>query len=148
MVFSQWKIVHKEYGTIWLKGCWWNSQKVIVQFAALRAHCPEVDSKAKDMENCRYTMQPIWKRLRLFFALLSLQTSSVFAKQPAEMCEEYETLHERTERPVVMGQSSSSLALSVIKTELLLDCDDPANQDFLLQQHGENELKSCHNKTN
>ena len=34
----------------------------------------------------------------------------------AEMCAEYETLHERTGRPVVMGQSSSSLVLSVIKT--------------------------------
>ena len=43
-----------------------------------------------------------------------------------EICEEYETLHERTERPVVMGQSSSSLVLSVIKTEVLLDCDDLA----------------------
>ena len=60
--------VHKEYGTILLKGCWWNSQKADAQFSALQAHCPEVDSKAKDMENCRYTMQPIWKRLRLFFA--------------------------------------------------------------------------------
>ena len=59
------KTVHKEYGTIWLKGCCWNSQKVDVQFSSLRAHCPEVDSKAKDMENCLYTMQPIWKRLRL-----------------------------------------------------------------------------------
>ena len=59
------KTVHKKYGTIWLKRCCWNSQKVIVQFSALRAHCPEVDSEAKDMENCRYTMQPIWKRLRL-----------------------------------------------------------------------------------
>ena len=36
-----------------------------------------------------------------------------------------------------MGQSSSSLVLSVIKTEVLLDCDDPANQDLLLRQHGE-----------
>ena len=36
-----------------------------------------------------------------------------------------------------MGQSSSSLVLSVIKTEVLLDCDDPANQKFLLQQYGE-----------
>ena len=62
------KTVHKEYGTILLKGCWWNSQKADVQFSALRAHCPEVDSEAKDTENCRYTMQPIWKRLRLFFA--------------------------------------------------------------------------------
>ena len=55
----------------------------------------------------------------------------------AEICEEYETLHERTGRPVVMGQSSSSLVLSVIRTEILLDCDDPANQDLLLQQYGE-----------
>ena len=36
-----------------------------------------------------------------------------------------------------MGQSSSSLVLSVIKTEVLLDCDDPVNQDLLLQQYGE-----------
>ena len=44
----------------------------------------------------------------------------------AEICEEYESLHERTGRPVVMGQSSSSLVLSVIKTEVSLDNDDPA----------------------
>ena len=55
----------------------------------------------------------------------------------AEICEEYETLHERTVRPVVMGQSSSSLVLSVIKTEVPLDCDDSALKEFLLQQHGE-----------
>ena len=55
----------------------------------------------------------------------------------AEICEEYETLDERTVRPVVMGPSSSSLVLSVIKTEVPLDCDDLANQDLQLQQHGE-----------
>ena len=55
----------------------------------------------------------------------------------AEMCEEYESLHERTGRPVVMEQSSSSLVLSVIKTEVPLDLDDPVNQDLLLQQCGE-----------
>ena len=59
----------------------------------------------------------------------------------AEICEEYETLHERTERPVVMGQSSSSFVLSVIKTEVPLDCDDPANKDLLLQQYGERNEK-------
>ena len=47
----------------------------------------------------------------------------------AEMCEEYESLHDRTGRPVVGGPSSSSLVLCVIKTEVLLDCDDPTNQD-------------------
>ena len=36
-----------------------------------------------------------------------------------------------------MGQLSSSLVLSVIKTEVFLDCDDPVNQDLLLQQYGE-----------
>ena len=44
----------------------------------------------------------------------------------AEMWEEYESLHERTGRPVVMEQSSSSLVLSAIKTEVPLDSDDPA----------------------
>ena len=38
----------------------------------------------------------------------------------AEMCEEYETLHDRTLQPVMGGQPSSSLVLSVIKTEVLL----------------------------
>ena len=75
------KTAHKEYGTIWLKGCCWNSQKVIVQFSALRAQCPEVDSEAKDMDNCRYTMQSICKRLKLFFAQLVLQIGSVFTEQ-------------------------------------------------------------------
>ena len=55
----------------------------------------------------------------------------------ADICEEFETLHERTGRPVVMGQSSSSLVLSVIKTEVPLDCDDPANKNLLFQQYGE-----------
>ena len=37
----------------------------------------------------------------------------------------------------MMGQSSSSLVLSVIKTEVTLDYDDPANKDLLLQQFGD-----------
>ena len=40
-------------------------------------------------------------------------------------------------KPVVGWQSSSSLVLSVIKTEVLFDCDDLANKDLLLQQFGE-----------
>ena len=53
----------------------------------------------------------------------------------AEMCKEYESPHDRSGRPdMVMGQS---IVLSAIKTEVLLDCDDPANQNFLLQQYGE-----------
>ena len=53
----------------------------------------------------------------------------------AEMCEEYETLHDRSERlDVVMGQS---IVLSVIKTEVSLESDDPAYQNFPLQQYEE-----------
>ena len=55
----------------------------------------------------------------------------------AEMCEEYETFHDRTGQPVVGGQSSSSLVPSVIKTEVPLDCVEHAHKDLLLQQYGE-----------
>ena len=61
-----------------------------------------------------------------------LQTQLSLYGAVAEICEEYESLHERTGRPVVMGQS---IVLSAIKTEIPLDSDDPANQNFLLQQY-------------
>ena len=49
------------------------------------------------------------------------------------MCEEYESLHDRSGQPdKVMGQS---IVLSEIKTEVLLEIDDPAYQNFLLQQY-------------
>ena len=49
-----------------------------------------------------------------------------------EICEEYESLHDRSGRlDKVMGQS---IVLSEIKTEVPLDCDDPAYENFLLQQ--------------
>ena len=55
----------------------------------------------------------------------------------AEMCEEYESLHDGTGQPIVRGNSPSSLVLNVIKTETPLDCDDLANQNILLQHFGE-----------
>ena len=72
----------------------------------------------------------------IFRIIISANQPSLYGAV-AEMCEEYESLHERTVRLVSIGQSSSSLMLSVIKTEVPLDCDDPANQDLLLQQYGE-----------
>ena len=45
------------------------------------------------------------------------------------MCEEYESRHDRSGRlDKVMGQS---IVLSEIKTEVLLENDDPAYQNFL-----------------
>ena len=37
----------------------------------------------------------------------------------------------------MMEQTSSSPVLSVIMTEVPLDCDDPGNKDLPLQQYGE-----------
>ena len=51
------------------------------------------------------------------------------------MCEEYESLHDRSGRPdKVTGQS---IVLSEIKTEVPLENDDRAYQNFLLQQYEE-----------
>ena len=47
----------------------------------------------------------------------------------AEMCEEYETFHDRTVKFVVGGQSSSSFVPSVIKTNVPLNNDDHAHKD-------------------
>ena len=53
----------------------------------------------------------------------------------ANMCEECESRHDRSGRPdKVMGQS---LVLSEIKTEVPLENDVPAYQNFLLQQYEE-----------
>ena len=53
------------------------------------------------------------------------------------MCEEYEAFHDRTRKPVVGGQSSSSFVPSVIKTDVLLESDDRVHKDLLLQKYGE-----------
>ena len=129
------RTVNKVYGTKLQKGCCWNSQKADVQFSALQANCPEVNSEAKDIVNCRFTLLPLKKQLRLLFrTIVSANHLSLYGAV-AEMCEEYESLYERTERPdMVMGQS---IVLSAIKTAISLESDDPANQNFLLQQYEE-----------
>ena len=53
------RTVHKESGTISRRRCWWNSPKADVRFSVLRLHCPEVNSEAKDMENCRFILVPL-----------------------------------------------------------------------------------------
>ena len=60
------KIVHKVNGTKWQRRWWSHSQKADTQSSVLRVRCPEVSSKAKAVENCRYTIVPIWKRFKLF----------------------------------------------------------------------------------
>ena len=107
------RTVHKESGTRSRRRCWWNSPKAHVQFSVLQPHCPELNSEAKNMENCQFTLLPLRQQLKLFFAYLFLQISSVFTEQSRE---EYESHHRRSGRPdEVMGQS---IVLSEIKTEV------------------------------
>ena len=131
------KIVHKENGTIWRKGCYWNLEKADVQFSVLQVHCLEVDSKSKGHGKLSIHYSADLETIETVFRIIvSVNQLSLYGAV-AEMCEEYETLHDRSGQPVVGGQSSSSLVLSVIKTEVPLDCDDLANKDLLLQQYGE-----------
>ena len=69
-------------------------------------------------------------------AIISVNQLSLYGAV-AERCEEYETFHDRTGKPVVGGQSSSSFLPSVIKTEVPLDRDDRAHKDLVLQKFGE-----------
>ena len=129
------KTVHKEYGI---------AERMLVEFAEsgcpiFRATSPlsrgRLKSKGHGKLSIHYTAD-LETVETIFRIIVSANQLSLYGAV-AEMCEEYESRHERTERPVVMGQSSSSLVLSVIKTEVPLDCDDLANKDLLLQQYGE-----------
>ena len=60
------KMVHKVNGTKWRKRWWWHSQQVDIQSFEPQAHCPEVSSRAKVVENCRSTIVPTRTRSQLF----------------------------------------------------------------------------------
>ena len=103
----------------------------------LQAHCPEVDSKAKGHGKLSIHYCADLETIETIFRIIVSVNQLRLYGAVAEMCEEYETLHDRTGQPVVGGQSSSSFVPNVIKTEVPLDCDHLAHKDLLLQQYGE-----------
>ena len=130
-------MVHKKNGTIWRKGCCWNSQKADIQF--FRATSPLSRGRLRSKGHGKLSMHYCadLETIDIIFRIIVSVNHLCLYAAVAEMCEEYETLHNRTGQPVVGGQSSSSLVPSVIKTEVPLDCDDLAHKDLLLQQYGE-----------
>ena len=54
------RIVHKELGIISRTRCCLNSQKADVLLSVQRLHCPGVFSRAKDVENSRYTSMQMY----------------------------------------------------------------------------------------
>ena len=124
------KTVHRENVTIWRKGCCWNSQKVDVQFSVPQLIVQRsTQSKGHGKLSIHYAAD--LETIETIFRIIVSANQLSLCGAVAEICEEYES------RPVVMGQLSSSLVLSVIKTEVPLDCGDQVNQDLLLQQYGE-----------
>ena len=83
------------------------------------------------MENCKYTSLQIIQQLKLFFRIIVSVSQLSLYGAVANMCEEFESLHDRSGQPyVLMGQS---IVLSEIKAEVPLDNDIPSHQNLLLQ---------------
>ena len=137
VVLYQWRQSTRSLGQKLQKGCCWNSLRADVQLSVLRLHCPEVIKKSKGRGKLSIHYTADQETIETIFRVVVSANQLSLYGAVAEICEEYESLHERTGRPVVMGQSSSSLVLSAIKTEVLLDSNDPAYKIFLLQQYGE-----------
>ena len=71
----------KENGTELLNWWWSNSEKADTQSSEPRVHCLEERSKAKEVDNYRYTSVPMEIRWKLFFAQSFLSISWVSAEQ-------------------------------------------------------------------
>ena len=70
----------------------------------------------------------------IFRTIVSAKQLSLYGAV-ANMCEEYESFHDRSgQLDKVLGQS---IVPSEIKTEVPLENDDPAYQNFVLQQYEE-----------
>ena len=129
------KTVHKEYGTIWLKG-------MLVEFAEstcpiFRATTPLSRGQLKSKGHGKLSIHfaAVQETIETIFRIIVSANQLSLYGAVAEMCEEYETLHDRSGRPdVVMGHS---IVLSAIKTEVPLENDDPAYQNCPLQQYEE-----------
>ena len=78
-------IDHEENGTESLNWWWSNLERADTQFSEPRVRCLEERSKAKEVENYRYTSVPMGIRLKLFFAQLFLLISSVSTEQ-SQIC--------------------------------------------------------------
>ena len=70
----------------------------------------------------------------VFRTIISVNQLSIYGAVTV-LCEECNTCHDRTGRPVVTGQSNPLFVPSVMKTHIPLT-DDPAQED-LLQRHQE-----------
>ena len=121
------------------------AEKMLAEFAesgcpTFRATTPlsRVDLKSKGHGKLSIHYAADQETIETIFRIIVSANQLSLYGAVAEMCEEYETLPERTGRPAVMVQS---IVLSAIKTEVSLESDDPAYQIFLFQQYEERNEK-------
>ena len=125
------RIVHKEPGITLRSKCCWNLQKADIVLSVQRLHCPGVFSRAKDVENCRYTSLQMEIQLIRFFALFFLSISSVSTEQWAAVCEEFEGHQDGSGEPeILMGQS---IVPGEVKAEALLQNENTMNDQIIWQ---------------
>ena len=128
------RIAHKELGITSRSKCCWNSQKADILFSVQRLHCPGVFSRAKDMENCRYTSLQIIQQLKQTVCriIISVNQLSIYGAVAA-ICEEFEDHQDGSGEPeILMGQS---IVLGEIKAEAPLQNENPLNHQILWQQY-------------
>ena len=128
------KTVHKENGTeLQSKWCW-QLQKADTQSSDPRVHYPEECLRAKVVGICQYTNYCADPGTieTVFRTLISVNQLSIYGTV-AEMCEEYDSCHNRIGRLFVEGQCNPSFVPSVMKTHILLT-DDLVQEEDLLQR--------------
>ena len=109
------RTVYKEFGIISRKKCSWNSQKADILLSVQRLHCPEVFSKAKDMEKLSIHFAADELTIETVFCIIiSVNQLSIYGAVAA-ICEEFENHQDGSGEPeILIGQS---IVLDEIKAE-------------------------------
>ena len=122
------------------------AEKMLLEFAEsgcpiFRATTPLSKGKLKSKGHGKLSIHfaADQETIETIFRIIVFANQLSLSGAVANMCEEFESHQDRSGKlDVLMGQS---IVLSKVKAEVLLDCDDPTNQDM------KNELKCFHKKT-
>ena len=129
------------------------AEKMLLEFAEsgcpiFRASSPlsRGELKSKGHGKLSIHFAAVQETIETIFRIMVSANQLSLCGAVANMCEECESLHDRSGQPdMVMVQS---IVLSAIKTEVPLENDDPAHQNFLLQRYEERiEKLSQHDKS-
>ena len=129
------RIVHNEFGTISRTRFWWNFAESA--YPIVRATTPLSRGKLKSRghEKLSIHFAADQETIETIFRIIVFANQLSLYGAVANMCEEYESLHDRSgPLDMVMGLS---IVLSEIKAEVLLENDIPSHQNLPLQRFDE-----------